>query len=199
MYHHPTTAGRVSRRTRKLLSKGGFQGVLHVLGKAPIPGIEMITNGLSELISRSTQLDYNKRALDELEARFEQINAILEEIDESFRGKPMFERYGQRIRDALQELSFEIQRHEHRGTLPKFFGSIVDNEELRYHIRVLDSLMTDFGTAVGLETNSQVREIHRTLLQWHHIATTRTKADRGEQPIDLENALADMPRFTQSP
>ena len=171
--------------------EGGFQGVLQVLGKAPIPGIEMVTNGLAEVISRATQLDHNKRALDQLEARFEQINAMLEAIEESISDRPMFEKYGKRIRDALQELSFEIQRHANRGTLSKFFGSIVDNEELQYHIRVLDSLMTEIGTAVGLQTNNQVREIYKKLLSLQ--AAENKEAGRGEQSIDLENAHIDTP------
>lgn len=50
-----------------------------------------------------------------------------------------------KLHSALQELSFEIQRHANRGTISKFFGSIVDNEELQYHIRALDSLTTEIG------------------------------------------------------
>lgn len=177
-----------SKGTRKNTGnafEGGFLGVLQVLGKAPVPGIEMVTNGLAEVISRATQLDFNKRALDQLEARFEQIGAMLEAIEESLNDRPMFENYGKRVRDALQELSFEIQRHANRGTISKFFGSIVDNEELQYHIRALDSLTTEIGTAVGLRTNSQVREIYEQL-QLH--ANENREAGRVEQSIDLENA-----------
>lgn len=46
-----------SKGTRKNTGnafEGGFLGVLQVLGKAPVPGIEMVTNGLAEVISRAT-------------------------------------------------------------------------------------------------------------------------------------------------
>jgi hypothetical protein len=168
--------------------EGALLMSLEILGKAPFPGIEMVTIGLRETMSRATQLAYNETAIKDLTRRLTQLRMITDEMDPALQEKPLFKHHGQRVTDTIATLAEEIFRHNNRGTTSKFFSSMGDSDSLNVHLKTLDSLAVDLTAAIGNETHKSVKEILENQKQQQQQVRQKPHP-RATQSYDISNAV----------
>ncbi|KAF7374597.1 hypothetical protein MSAN_00344300 [Mycena sanguinolenta] len=140
-------------------ARNALQAALVILGKIPIPGIEAVTETLSQALTKVQEVRDNVAEWANLSDRVQTITFLVSGNSDYDMSLVL----GERLLRVLQDITESVDASKKSGYFRRFLNSTEDASSLTKHILTLNNLIGDLTLEVGLKTNRTIAQLQQEL------------------------------------